>query len=210
MVVVAILMTLAAMLIPALAEARANARKTACANNLSAIGKAMMMYSDVPSYGTFPIDRTNGRANPMPSLGILYRDYCADFRIFSCPGSPTTDQLRNLGATIGTAQSTLPLNASMTHYAYDPGNKGTGYKPHTPNDSMAIVLADFTATGRNSNNHAPFTGQNCLRAGGNVEWFESLSNTVVSGTTPVVDADITADGTLEDSSVATMKSYLSQ
>jgi prepilin-type N-terminal cleavage/methylation domain-containing protein len=210
MVVVAVMMILAALLLPVIATARSRARRETCAHYLACMGKSMIMYSDVPAYGCFPIDRSNGRANPLPSLGILYRDYISDYRIFSCPGKPTLPQLTALGPTIGYAQSLLPLNATMTHYAYDPGNKGTGYKPHTPNDSMAIVLADFTAAGLNSDNHWPDRGQNCLRAAGSVEWLESLTNIVASGATPLEDPDITADGTLDNPEWATMKSYLSQ
>ena len=209
-VVVAILSLLAALLLPSIHTSRALARRASCANNLRSMGCALMMYADVPSYECFPVYRSNGRAEPLPSLGILYRDYVADFRCFSCAGLPTIQQLSAMQPTIGSTRSLAPLSVGMTHYAYDSGNKGTGYKPHTPKDGMAIILADFTAAGRNSDNHGPGLGQNCLRASGSVEWFETLTNTVASGTPPLIDADITTDGTLDDQKWNSMKSFISQ
>ena len=115
-----------------------------------------------------------------------------------------------MAPTIGGAKSSLPLDANMTHYAYDSGNKATGYKPHTTKDAMAILVADFSEAGRNADNHGEHAGQNCLRVSGSVEWCESLSNTVASGSPPVVDVDITSDSTLDDPKWENMKSYISQ
>lgn len=210
LVVIAVIAALAALLLPLLAQARTKARRASCANNLSSLGKALIMYADVPSYGTYPVIRSNGRAEPLASLGILYRDYAADYRVFACAGCPRSPSLSTLQPWIGNQKSTHPLDATMTNYAYDSGNKATGYKPHTPKDDMAIILADFTAAGRNSDNHGQGAGQNCLRASGAVEWLESLSNIVASGTPPLIDSDITADGTLGDPKWENMKSYISQ
>ena len=210
LVVIVVIVALAALLLPVLSSARVSARRTSCANNLHALGCALTMYSDVPSFACFPVFRSNGRAEPLPSLGILYRDYVVDYRVFSCPGIPTVQALRRMEPTIAGAKSSLPLDASMTHYAYDSGNKATGYKPHTTKDAMAILVADFSEAGRNADNHGERAGQNCLRVSGSVEWSESLSNTVASGSPPVVDVDITADGTLDDPKWENMKSYISQ
>ena len=68
---------------------REPARRTACASNLGQIGKALMMYSDVPSNGMFPTCSTDKNdpysdPNPMLALNLLYRGYVADARVFSC------------------------------------------------------------------------------------------------------------------------------
>ena len=193
LVVIAIIGVLAALILPVLGRAREAARRASCANNLSQIGKALMMYSDVPSYATFPSDKLPGAGpgTPLPSLGILYRDYCADYRIFSCASKPTITQLQGLGATIGATPSGAPLAASMTHYGYDSGNTGTGNDPHTPSDSLAIVVADWTAASVNSSNHGSQAGQNCLLAAGSCEWRDTIMNVLSQGVPP---DDITVNG----------------
>ena len=212
-VVIAILGLLAALILPLFGRNHEYARNASCANNLSQMGKALIMYSDVPTYATFPTNKLKGRGDPLPSLGILYRDYVSDYRIFSCASKPTIPALAGLGPTIGAAASSKPLTASMTHYGYDSGNKGTDYQPHSPNDAMAIVVADFTAAGRNSDNHGSAAGQNCLRGSGSVEWFDSVVNVVATSDKShpsVQDNDITTDGDIQDADWKNMESFISQ
>ncbi len=209
LVIIGIMGLLAAIILPPVAQYRSDARRAACASNMTQISKAMLMYSDVPSHSCFPTNKAIGRGDPLPSLGILYRDYIADSRVFSCPSKPTVSALADLQSTVGAGPSPSPLNASMTHYGYDPGNKGTNYAPHTPNDTAAIIVSEFTAAGRISDNHGPSAGQNFMRGCGSVEWTDTLVNPV--SLHPVVqDNDITADGTLSDPTMGNMKSYISQ
>ncbi len=210
---IAILGLIAVIVLPTGTQSRSVARRASCANSLSQIGKALILYSEVPSNTSFPTNKPTGRGDPLPSLGILYRDYVSDSRVFSCAGKSTLTALRTLGPTVGLAPSSAPLDATMTHFGYDPGNQGTNYRPHTPNDAMAIVVADFTAAGKNSDNHGPAVGQNCLRASGSVEWFEDRVNLLASGPngdSKIQDSDITTDGTFSDPKLATLKSYISQ
>jgi len=209
-VVIAILALLAALILPYLFRNSGSSKGSRCANNLMQIGRALIMYSDVPSYATFPTNKLKARGDPLPSLGILYRDYLSDYRVFSCGSKPTIAQLAALGPTTDLVPTASPLNATMTHYGYDSGNKGTNYQPHTPNDAMAIVVADFTAAGKNSDNHGPAAGQNCLRASGSVEWFDALSNVVADGSPKIQDNDITTDGDIQDPNWQNMESFISQ
>ena len=211
LVVIAILGILAALILPALARARERAHRVSCANNLGQMGKALAMYCEVPSYACYPSNKIGVRGDPLPSLGILYRDYISDFRVFSCAGKPTLNQLQKLGPTLGSTPSATPLSAIMTNLAYDPGNTGTKFEPHTPTDSMAIVIADKKGTlGINSDNHGLNAGQNCLLAAGSVEWIETNQFIVGSGTTPVKDDDIYSDGNVTDPQWLRNESFLGQ
>ena len=210
LVVLVVFAIIAMLLTVSQPHGRAAARRAACANNLSQIGKALIMYSDVPSYATFPTDTRGARGHPLPSLGILYGDYVTDYRVFSCPAKSTVNELKSLGRTVGATPSPNPLNATMTHYGYDPGNKGTGFKPHSPADTMTVVAADFTAAGANSDNHGPNAGQNVLLAVGSVEWRDGIANSDAGSKDPRVDPDITADSGITDPRWSSLESFISQ
>ena len=208
LVVIAIIGILAALILPVLGRAREAARRASCANNLGQLGKSLIMYSDVPSYAQFPSTTLPGtRGAPLASLGILYRDYCSDYRIFSCASKPTITQLTKLGPTIGGTAAAPALDTTMTHYAYDPGNTQSGQQ-HSPNDSMAVIVTDMKGVGLNSDNHGPNSGQNVLLGAGSVEWRDVASNTVASGGAKgIVDPDIYTEGGLSDPNWNNMESF---
>lgn len=213
LVVIVIIAILAALILPTMTQTRRTSKVANCANNLGQMGKALIMYSDVPAYAQYPTDAVAGkRGDPLPSLGLLYRDYVSDYRVFSCSSKPTITQLTTLGPAIGAAVGSPKLDASMTHYGYDPGNANSGFA-HTPNDSMAVIVADFTAAGANSDNHGPHAGQNVLLGAGSVEWTDITKNIVASSSTPggeVADPDITTDSGITDKNWQNMESFISQ
>ena len=60
----------------ALSRAREAAHSSASGRIMNALGKAMLMYADVPSFNkSYPVH-----------LGDLYRDYVSDYRCFVRPG----------------------------------------------------------------------------------------------------------------------------
>jgi len=87
LVVIAIIAILASMLLPVLARAREEGRRTACKNNLRQIGLALSMYAQSwdelfplhPSYEESTPTLNNGEA-----LGLLYPDQVNDENIFHC------------------------------------------------------------------------------------------------------------------------------
>ena len=110
LVVIAIIAILAGLLLPALAAAREEARKGACKENCSQIGKAIAAYTqnyngfypfswmwareERPRPGTTDLAYSN---NPMTSIANLYPVFLQNVRIFRCrsdqntPGQPFLD-----------------------------------------------------------------------------------------------------------------------
>ncbi len=160
LVVIAIIAILAAMLLPALAKAREQARRAACINNLKQIGLSMYMYTQ-DADGHFPRSDTPP-AKAEVELGELYPQYMSTFKIFNCPsgsGSPAP----------GIAEFIVPTNDHLD-YGYVTGLTDS-------NDSNHPILMDndkggtigSTASWATTDNHGK-DGGNVLYLGGWVKW----------------------------------------
>ncbi len=90
LVVIAIISILAAMLLPALKNAREKARMAACVNNLRQIGMAIHMYLE--DYGSFP-----GPSSAVFYIYNLLPSYIKSAKTFSC----TSDRDPTVGGTYG-------------------------------------------------------------------------------------------------------------
>jgi len=97
LVVIAIIAILAAMLLPALARAREQARRAVCISNLKQIGLAMKMYSqDYREF--FPQTCGNfwtgtGDVTATASFNLLYPKYISAEKTFICPSDLTSATL---------------------------------------------------------------------------------------------------------------------
>lgn len=111
LVVISIIAILAAMLMPALARARAQARMAACTSNLRNISTEMTIYSNdfngaLPSWGVIiDVGGEQRRAyDSSISLGKLYPNYVAEPNMFACPEVERSDLMSMTGGGGDTGQ----------------------------------------------------------------------------------------------------------
>jgi len=85
MVVMAIIVILASMLLPALQKARESSRRTVCASNLKQIGLALSLYAE-ENRGWYP-PKDDIFENMTVEGKSIFPEYISDLNVFGCPSS---------------------------------------------------------------------------------------------------------------------------
>jgi prepilin-type N-terminal cleavage/methylation domain-containing protein/prepilin-type processing-associated H-X9-DG protein len=135
MVVVAVIGTLAALLLPALSRAKNQVKRTTCLNNLAHIAKGVHMYADDFSQILFPIVNSSEPFwNPMAfyewtAYDALMRNYVGlkgapspQDRLFACPADTFYFGNTNGNSLFVPQSQHLQSNASFSSYAFNAGN----------------------------------------------------------------------------------------
>jgi prepilin-type N-terminal cleavage/methylation domain-containing protein/prepilin-type processing-associated H-X9-DG protein len=147
LVVIAIIAILAAMLLPALSQAKAKAKGVQCMNNLRQMGIAMISYSDETGYYPVGIDQAEGAAWIWPPLLRKYIGTSLSVNLFWCPSAPAQAQwVVKFGsgrpAEFGYAQNEVrlvPGGKSFMSYGY---NVWGAYAGLTPNQGLGVYRGD--------------------------------------------------------------------
>ncbi|MCX5769767.1 MAG: DUF1559 domain-containing protein [Candidatus Hydrogenedentes bacterium] len=167
--VIALIGILAAILLPALARARENARRVSCANNLSQLGLILHMFAD-ENDGKLPWSGGKNNANCLLPLNGRYYE---DERIFCCPSDGTAQFSYDRGKEVAPPFSALLDDVYGVRASYDYFGAYTEAPITLPPPQYPIpripVMWDITGDVENFN-HIP-GGGNVLSLDGSVEFI---------------------------------------
>lgn len=176
LVVIAIISILAAILFPAFARARENARRASCLSNLKQVGIAMMQYTQDNDERYMVADHDDADANGVADYAwfVPLQPYIKSEQIFQCPSlgaetttpNPNTDYIINGFFAHGVSQAIFQQSALQIMVAERKENLNVfDYHAWMRGVTPQFEFEDNISRDRH------FDGSNYLFADGHAKWY---------------------------------------
>jgi prepilin-type N-terminal cleavage/methylation domain-containing protein len=181
LVVIAIIGILAAILLPALARAREQARRASCMSNLSQLGMALHMYA-LENQGDLPWSGGNGDAG---CVLAMIPEYVPDIFLFACPSTSLRFEANDKDGTRTSFNTNLQAEQSVRG-SYDYLGVYTAAPIRIPPPERGIpripIMWDaFSGSPSGQDENASWTvSWNHIPAGGNVLWLDGTVTFVLT------------------------------
>ena len=173
LVVIAIIAILAGLLLPALARAREEGRKSVCKENCSQVGKAIYAYTQ-NNEDRYPFSPKPSNApdvayevDAMTSIGLLYPQYLYTAKPFRCPSTENEPYLIE-NTPAGGAYELSNRNYTLTDTSY--GYDCRIYPAAVSNHAIYADMDGSYQYNRDTATQNHEGGQNVLYVDGAVQW----------------------------------------